>query len=32
MIDTKNIRTIFMGTPEFSVPIFSALIERYNVI
>lgn len=28
----KNIKVIFMGTPEFSVPILQGLIDNYNVI
>ena len=28
----KNLKVIFMGTPEFCVPILDALIENYNVI
>lgn len=28
----KNINVIFMGTPEFSVPVLEGLIENYNVI
>lgn len=28
----KNLKVIFMGTPEFCVPILEALIENYNVI
>lgn len=27
----KNIKIVFMGTPEFSVPVLKALIEKYNV-
>lgn len=27
-----NIRVVFMGTPEFSVPILEMLIENYNVV
>ena len=26
------LRIVFMGTPEFSVPILEALIEKYEVI
>ena len=26
------LRIVFMGTPEFSVPILEALIEKYDVI
>jgi len=32
MIEIKKIKIIFMGTPEFSVPILNALIEDYKVI
>ncbi|HIS39015.1 MAG TPA: methionyl-tRNA formyltransferase [Candidatus Onthousia faecavium] len=28
----KDIRIIFMGTPNFAVPIFKALVENYNVV
>ena len=28
----KDIKVIFMGTPEFSVPVLKALIDKYNVI
>ncbi len=28
----KDIKVIFMGTPEFSVPVLEALIDKYNVI
>ena len=28
----KDIRIIFMGTPDFSVPVFKALAESYNVV
>ena len=28
----QNIRVVFMGTPEFSVPVLNGLIENYNVI
>lgn len=28
----KNIKVIFMGTPNFSVPILESLIENYNVV
>ena len=28
----KNLKVVFMGTPEFSVPILEALIEKCNVI
>jgi len=28
----KNIKVIFMGTPQFSVPVLEALISKYNVI
>ena len=28
----KNLKVIFMGTPDFSVPILDALIKNYNVI
>lgn len=28
----KNIRVIFMGTPDFAVPILEALIKEYNVV
>ncbi len=28
----KNIKIVFMGTPEFAVPIFKALAENYNVV
>lgn len=28
----KNIKVVFMGTPEFSVPVLSGLIENYNVV
>ena len=28
----KNIKVVFMGTPEFSVPILEGLIDNYNVI
>ncbi len=31
-IDLKNIKIIFMGTPNFSVPILSGLIDNYKVI
>ena len=27
----KELKIIFMGTPEFSVPILDALIKNYNV-
>lgn len=30
--DLKNTKIIFMGTPEFSVPILGALIDNYNVV
>ena len=26
------LRIVFMGTPEFSVPILEALVEKYDVI
>ena len=26
------LRIVFMGTPNFSVPILEALIEKYNVV
>lgn len=32
MIDNKKINIIFMGTPDFSVPVLEGLIENYNVI
>ncbi|MCX6746194.1 MAG: methionyl-tRNA formyltransferase [Candidatus Parcubacteria bacterium] len=32
MLETKGIKIIFMGTPEFSVPVLNALIENYNAI
>ena len=28
----KDLRVVFMGTPEFSVPVLKALIENYNVV
>ena len=28
----KNLRVVFMGTPDFSVPVLEALIENCNVI
>ena len=28
----KNLKIIFMGTPDFAVPIFKALAENYNVV
>ena len=28
----KNIKIIFMGTPEFAVPILKSLIENYNIV
>ncbi len=28
----KNIKIVFMGTPNFAVPIFKALAENYNVV
>jgi len=28
----KNIRVVFMGTPDFSVPVLEGLIENYNVV
>lgn len=28
----KDIRIVFMGTPDFSVPVFKALAETYNVV
>lgn len=28
----KNIKIVFMGTPEFSVPVLEGLIENYNVV
>lgn len=28
----KNIKLIFMGTPEFAVPVLEGLIENYNVV
>ena len=28
----KDIRIVFMGTPDFAVPIFKALAENYNVV
>ena len=28
----KDIRIVFMGTPDFSVPVFKALAESYNVV
>ena len=28
----SNIKVVFMGTPEFSVPVLEGLIENYNVI
>jgi methionyl-tRNA formyltransferase len=28
----KDIKVIFMGTPQFSIPVLDALIENYNVI
>jgi len=30
--DLNKIKVIFMGTPEFSVPILNSLIENYNVV
>ncbi len=32
MINLKKIKVIFMGTPDFSVPILNSLIEKYKVI
>jgi len=32
MLETKGIKIIFMGTPEFSATILNALIEKYEVI
>ena len=32
MINMKNIKVIFMGTPSFAVPILESLINNYNVI
>jgi methionyl-tRNA formyltransferase len=31
-IDLNKIKVIFLGTPEFSVPILNSLIENYNVV
>ncbi len=31
-MDSKDTKMIFMGTPEFAVPILNALIKSYNVI
>jgi len=31
-INLKELKIIFMGTPEFSVPVLNALLENYNVI
>ena len=28
----KDLRIVFMGTPDFAVPIFEALKENYNVV
>ena len=28
----KNVRAVFMGTPDFAVPILASLIEKINVI
>ena len=28
----KNLKIIFMGTPEFSVPVLNSLIQNYNII
>ena len=28
----KELRVVFMGTPKFSVPVLSALIDNYNVV
>lgn len=28
----KNIKVVFMGTPDFSVPVLEGLIENYNVV
>lgn len=28
----KDLRVVFMGTPEFSVPVLEGLIEKYNVV
>ena len=28
----KDLKVVFMGTPEFCVPILDALIENYNVL
>ena len=28
----ENIKVIFMGTPEFCVPVLKALIDNYNVV
>lgn len=30
--DIKNLKVIFMGTPDFSVPVFMSLIDKVNVI
>ena len=27
-----NVRVVFMGTPDFSVPVLEGLIENYNVV
>ncbi len=32
LINLKNIKIIFMGTPEFAVPILNSLIEKYKII
>ena len=28
----KNVRAVFMGTPDFAVPILASLIEKINVV
>ena len=28
----KDYKVVFMGTPEYSVPVLKALIDNYNVI
>ena len=28
----KDIKIVFMGTPDFAVPIFKALEDNYNVV
>ena len=28
----KNIKVVFMGTPDFSVPVLEGLIENYQVV